>query len=82
MKQIDDVVVEDEVLVIAEWPEIEYALVYRKGAYEPWVAAHWFDNESGTWGQGHYFHDLLNACEYIEGIRHEYEMDRIYGGAV
>lgn len=53
------------VLIVAEYPDINYVLAYRGGKYQPWVAAWSYKKESNSWGQGHYFERLESAIEYI-----------------
>ncbi len=52
--------------VLEKYPEIDYVLVYRPEAYDKFVAAWHYDEETGSWGQGHYFQTLRGAMQYIE----------------
>lgn len=58
------------VLIVDEYPEIDYVLAYRGGEISPWVAA-WHYNGKNSWGQGHYFDKLENAIAYIEDLKRE-----------
>lgn len=51
--------------VLEKYPEIDYVLVYRPEAVDKFVAAWHYDEERGSWGQGHYFNKLRNAVNYI-----------------
>lgn len=54
-----------ENILLELYPEIDYALVYRPEAYEKFVAAWHYNEETGKWGQGHYFYSLRDAVNYI-----------------
>lgn len=61
--------------VLKLFPEIDYALVERtneKGEVYEWVCAWAYDEETNSWGQGHYFFDLKDAYEYIQDKLDEY----------
>lgn len=72
---------DESVLIVAEYPEIDYVLAYRGGSYQPWVAA-WGYNGTNSWAQGHYFETLTDAMKYIRirqknGKPNWYRMDEI-----
>ena len=52
-------------VLLEEYPEIDYALVWRDSKYEPFVAAWGLNKAKGYWSQGHYFAKLSDALEYI-----------------
>ena len=52
-------------IIIEEFPDIDYVLVYRDTTYQPWVAAWLYDKEKETWQQGHYFCTIEDAMRYI-----------------
>lgn len=52
-------------IVIAEFPNINYTLIYR-GANGEWVAAYGYDKTDGSWAQGHYFEDITKAVRWIQ----------------
>lgn len=55
--------------VLETYPEIDYVIIWRHNEvshFQEFVAAWHYDNATGTWGQGHYFYELLGATEYIE----------------
>lgn len=54
-----------ENILLELYPEIDYALVYRPEAYEKFVAAWHYNEETSKWGQGHYFYSLRDAVNYI-----------------
>lgn len=56
----------DEYLILAEYPEIDYTLLVRDTSFQPYVAAWAFNKEKNNWGQGHYFSDIVEACDYIK----------------
>ncbi len=75
---------DESVLIIAEYPEIDYVLAYRGSKYQPWVAA-WAYNGKNSWGQGHYFANLMDAIEYIrtkQGKINYYRMSEIASKAI
>ena len=37
---------EETVMIVAEYPEIDYVLAYRGGKYQPWVAAWAYNGKS------------------------------------
>lgn len=55
-------------VVMKYYPSIDYVLIARvqddDSVYE-YVAAFNYDDEDGTWAQGHYFSELDNAIEYL-----------------
>ena len=53
-------------VVVAEYPKIDYTLIYRNAKYEPWVAAWGYNKEKRYWSQGHYFSELTDAINYIQ----------------
>ena len=53
-------------VVVAEYPGIDYTLIYRNAKYEPWVAAWGYNKEKRYWSQGHYFSELTDAINYIQ----------------
>lgn len=63
MCKVDNI--EESVIIIAEYPDIDYVLAYRGGTCQPWVAAWAYNKERNSWGQGHYFNTIENAIEYI-----------------
>lgn len=75
---------DESVLIVAEYPEIDYVLAYRGSKYQPWVAA-WAYNGKSSWGQGHYFANLMDAIEYIrtkQGKINYYRMSEIASKAI
>ncbi len=59
-----------EKILIANYPEIDYAVVYLPtNSLTPFVCA-WsptfVDDELDHWGQGHYFGRLEDAVDYIK----------------
>lgn len=75
---------DDSVLIVAEYPEIDYVLAYRGGKHQPWVAA-WAYNGKNSWGQGHYFEKLEYAIEYIRQIQGKpnwYRLDELASKAI
>ena len=54
------------VMIVAEYPEINYVLAYRGTKFDPWVAAWAYRREDNCWGQGHYFEKLEDAIMYIQ----------------
>ena len=63
---------DESVLIVAEYPEIDYVLAYRGGSYHPWIAA-WAYNGKDSWGQGHDFEKIEDA----KGYPNWYRMDEI-----
>lgn len=51
--------------IIEEFPEIDYALIYRHTRFQPWVAAWGLNKEKEYWNQGHYFETGTDAIKYI-----------------
>lgn len=75
---------DETVIIINEYPEIDYVLAYRGGKYQPWVAA-WAYNGVNSWGQGHYFEELEDAIEYIRTVQGKpnwYRLDEIASKAI
>ena len=62
----DRVEKEEDYLIIAEFPQIDYALIYRGGCFEPWVAAWGLNKEENYWSQGHYFKTINGAMRWIQ----------------
>lgn len=54
-------------IIIEEFPDIDYVLVYRDTTYQPWVAAWLYDKEKQTWQQGHYF------CKFEDAVTHIFD---------
>lgn len=74
----------ESVIIIQEYPEIDYVLAYRKSSIQPWVAA-WAYNGKNSWGQGHYFANLMDAIEYIrtkQGKPNWYRLDELASKAI
>lgn len=61
----------DEYIVVEQYPEIEYTLIYRNTRFEPWVAAWCYHENEGYWGQGHYFETVNEAVSYINSVIRE-----------
>ena len=65
-----------ELIVLERYPEIDYAIIYRKGATcNPFVAA-WGLSPDMTWNQGHYFEHIYDCVEYVNQKQYEYWMNR------
>lgn len=62
---VDGVKDETFYVVVAEFPEIDYALVRRNSSFEPWIAVWHLDKESKSWGQGHCFETIERAMMHI-----------------
>ena len=76
---------DETVIIVKEYPEIDYVLAYRGGKYQPWVAAWNYKKERNTWGQGHYFEELEDAIEYIRTVKGKpnwYRLDEIASKAI
>ena len=78
---------DDLYMIVAEFPEIDYALIYRGTRDNPWVAAWGLENikRGESWAQGHYFEELFDAMEYIrmkQGKPNWYRMDEIASKAI
>lgn len=56
----------DNFLIVAEYPELRYALLYRNQDFEPWIVAYGFNREQRCWANGNYFQTLDKAMEYIQ----------------
>ena len=58
-------------MIVAEFPEIDYALIYRGTRDNPWVAAWGLKNinQGKSWSQGHYFATIEGAMRYIQGLK-------------
>lgn len=72
------------VLIVAEYPEIDYVLAYRGGNYHPWIAA-WAYNGKNSWGQGHDFEKIEDAIEYIRQVQGKpnwYRLDELTSKAI
>ena len=66
LKRLTDFTQGDDFIIVEEFPEIDYVLIYRGTRYEPWVAAWAYNKEGKYWGQGHYFSDIRDAMAWIE----------------
>lgn len=52
--------------VIIKIPEIDYVLIHwEENSVTPWVAAWGYNENSGSWCQGHYFCTKEHALEYL-----------------
>ena len=58
-------------IIVAEYPKIDYTLIYRNSKYQPWVAAWGYKGDGKSWSQGHYFAELEDAMQYICDIKAE-----------
>ena len=58
--------VEHTVLNMKDYKGIKVALVDRGTGFQPYVVAWCYDEDSRTWGQGHYFQKLKDAVKYYE----------------
>ena len=67
-------------LILEEYSEIDYTLLYRKAKYEPFVAAWGYNKEENYWGQGHYFSSLMDAVLYIRDVAYKKGYDWDEGG--
>jgi len=61
-----------DTLILEEYPNIDYAVLFRPYAVARFVAA-WMpvidkDNNEISWSQGHYFDDLRECMKYIDGL--------------
>lgn len=56
----------EDFIVVAEFPTIDYALIYRGGSCCPWVAAWCLRKEHNCWSQGHYFENVNEAMKHIQ----------------
>lgn len=59
--------------IILDWdiPKgIDCALVLRDTTFQPFVVAHWpkMEGEVLTWGQGHYFDNIIDAVTYYRTV--------------
>lgn len=59
----------ESVIIVAEYPEINYVLAYRGTKFQPWVAAWAYRKEDNCWGQGHYFNTIEDALAHIDRVR-------------
>ncbi len=63
--------------VLERYPKIDYVIVHwPENTLTPWVAAWGYDEEKGSWCQGHYFCELKDAMKYI--LRKLGETKKIY----
>lgn len=75
----------ETVVVIEEYPDIDYTLLRRDASFQPYVAAWGLNKETGNWNQGHYFEDLFDALNYIRTKRGKisyWRMDEIASKAI
>ena len=56
---------DEAVIIVAEFPDIDYVLAYRGGTFQPWVAGWCYKAERNSWCQGHYFCTIEEAMRYI-----------------
>ena len=80
IKDVVNTKASESYVVVNEYPDIDYVLVYRGGTCQPWVAAWGYNKEKSYWNQGHYFEKLEDAIEYIrtkKGYPNWYRMDEI-----
>ena len=71
---------DETVIIVEQFPDIDYVLAYRGGAFQPWVAAWGYRKEINCWAQGHYFLTLADAMEFIrtkKGYPNWYRVDEI-----
>ena len=54
----------DVMIIVEEFPEIDYVLVYRGGSFEPWCVGYGY-NGKDCWEHGNYFATLSGAMKYI-----------------
>lgn len=55
----------DVMVIVEEFPEINYVLAYRGGNFEPWCVG--FDyNGKDSWWHGNYFATISGAMRYIQ----------------
>ena len=85
IKDVVNTKASESYVVINEYPDIDYVLVYRGGTCQPWVAAWGYNKEKSYWNQGHYFNTLEDAIEYIrfkQGIPNWHRMSEIASKAI
>ena len=68
---VNETDVDDTYVVVEQFKDIDYSLIYRKSSYQPWVAAWCYRDDAKSWGQGHYFEVIDDALEYIKSVRRE-----------
>ena len=57
--------------ILADYPKVHYTLIDRKTEFQPFVACWYYNEESDTWAQGHYFDSLTTAFSYIYDLYKE-----------
>lgn len=67
----------DDFVIVAEFPQIDYALVYRGTRCQPWVAAWCLQKKHKCWSQGHYFDTINDAMKYIQNKLDKIPYDRM-----
>ncbi len=55
--------------VVSRFPGNPYVLINRKTSFQPWIAAYGYDEEEGTWNNGHYFNRVEDAISFITGSK-------------
>lgn len=48
----------------------DYRIIKRASDFEPFVVCFMYDFNTNTWGQGHYFDDLIDAIEFLYYLKH------------
>lgn len=56
----------DVMVIVEEFPEINYVLAYRGGTFEPWCVGYDYDKENNSWWHGNYFPTISGAMRYIQ----------------
>lgn len=60
----------DEIIVLAR--SGDYTLIKRFSRYTPYVVAFCYDPNSGSWAQGHYLCNLIDAVEFFKDCINEH----------
>lgn len=67
-------------ILLKKFPSIDYALIVKvqeDGTPKEIIAAYGYDDETGSWSQGHYFADIYGALSYLRDLLVEANVMRI-----
>lgn len=71
IRNLKEIMGDLQYVIIAEFEDIDYTLIYRGTNFQPWIAA--WQYRGGVWGQGHYFETIEEAMNLIRKVRIEKE---------
>lgn len=76
-KNITDITKPAQYLIVTEYKDINYTLIYRNTDFQPWIVAYGYIPEKHAWSSGHYFQNIEDATAFIQNAKHQVPYDRL-----